>query len=50
MSLTMVIHVMSMTYNTGISVKETCLKHVFNTGTGSDDTGIMFSLYWYWLR
>ena len=24
-------------------VKENCLKHVFNTGTGSDDTDIMFS-------
>ena len=26
-----------------MSAKENCLKHVFNTGTSSDDTGIMFS-------
>ena len=46
-SLTMIIHVMIMTYNTWMSVKEACLKHVINTGTGSDDISIMFSLYWY---
>ena len=39
----MIIHVMIMTYNIWMSVKEKCLKHVFNTGTGSDDTSIMFS-------
>ena len=26
-----------------MSAKEACLKHVFNTGTSSDDIGIMFS-------
>ena len=49
-SLTMIIHIMIMTYNTWMYVKEAYLKHVFNTGTGSDDTSIMFSLYWYQLR
>ena len=39
----MIIYVMIITYNIWMSVKEICLKHVFNTGTGSDDTGIMFS-------
>ena len=32
-----------MTYNIRMSVEEACLNHVFNTSTGSDDTGIMFS-------
>ena len=54
---------MIMTYNTWMSVKEACLKHVFDSGTGSDDTGKMFYLlvlvqmipvkcfiYWYWFR
>ena len=36
------------TYNTWMCVKETYLKHVFNTVSCSDDTGIMLSLYWYW--
>ena len=35
----MIIHVMIMICNTWTSVKEACLKHVFNTGTGS--------VYWY---
>ena len=46
----MIIHVMIMTYNTWMSVKEASLKHVFSTGTSSDDTGIMFSLYVYCFR
>ena len=32
----MIIHVMIMTYNTWMSVKEASLKHVFSTGTSSD--------------
>ena len=43
MTLTMIIHVMIMTYNIWMSVKEAYLQHVFNISTGSDDTGIMFS-------
>ena len=39
----MIIHIMIMTYNIWMSAKENWLKHVFNTGTGSDDTGNMFS-------
>ena len=45
MSLTMIIHIMIMTYNIWMSVKEECLKHVFNTSTSSDDTWYNIFLY-----
>ena len=34
----MIIHVMIMTYNIWMSIKEACLKYVFNTGTSRAQT------------